>query len=65
MTHPITEDMLPCVISCNDNEYYYVVNKLTDNGCYYDNSWVCEWKDNPQLIITIAELHHYFPERCI
>ena len=64
MTYSITEDMLPCIISsCTGNTYK--INKITDRGCFYNDTWVCMWDDNPQLIITFAELYQYFPERCI
>lgn len=61
----ITEDMLPCVITCNGEYELYWINNLKDKGCYFGNSWICEWTDNPKLVITQAELQQYFPERFI
>lgn len=60
----ITQDMLPCIITCDDHDLFWIDSIIYDKY-YFGNNWVCTQTDNPKLVITQAELQQYFPERFI
>lgn len=67
----IDPSLLPCYISTNaDAANIYLVSYIdyrdpNDIKYYHDGHWVCAEADNPQLLITLAEMQMYFPERLI
>lgn len=67
----IDHSSLPCYVRIANNEdqiflVSYIDYRYPKNLRYYhDGSWVCNEADNPQVLITLAEIAAYFPERLI
>lgn len=65
----IDSSSLPCYVRIPSTEDVLLISSINTNCAdiqYLHNGyWACSASDNPQLLITLAEISLYFPERLI